>query len=600
MPMAVKEPPPVRAQRSTAVILLAAILVGVLCAGLLAVSFLLPFSSVEHQLVHLYGAQRTAKHFSPAVWNAAQFRLRLVCGLLLLLAASMVVWRRDLNRSIGFGWTGLMYSARHELRTKRNWKRLDAIALAAIVFVGVGLRLAYIQQTMRYDESATVLGYASKPLYIALTVYNEPNNHLFHTLLVHIAMKLAGNAEWSVRLPAFLAGSMLIVLAYGVARRLGGSVAGLIAAALVSASSILIEYSTNARGYTIICAATLAVIITGIETLRRASPAWFFLFGLTAVIGFWTIPAFLMSFGGVMIWLLWEMTLHRRRFRQIYLARLFITSIGIAIITTLLYLPPMAVSGPRALVSNHWVAPRAVQSFLSRNVDQFRLTWELWNRDMPVWVGWTLGVAFICSLVISVRSRRLVVCSAGFVVLLLSARHMVPFARNWLVFLPLFSAGAAISMAWLLQRLSPVYTQRLAPIAALAVSALLGVLVLDRGSILTSTETGILLSAPQIANFMASKGIAPDHLFRGETSDLPLQYYWWRRTGARAAAPTLSSVSKPGLQDEWFLLNAAYGDNLDDVLKQYRIRDVTVLGKYSFKDANLYHISCRFDLRPTA
>lgn len=583
-----------RAKRSTAFVLVAAIVIAAICVGLLALSFSLSFNSVEQQLIHLYGAQRTAKHFSVAVWEAAQFRLRLVCGLLLLLAATMVVWRRDLNRSIGLGWTGLFYSARHELRTRRKWKRLNAIALAAIALIGVFLRLTYLRQPMRYDESATVLGYASKPLYIALTVYNEPNNHLFHTLLVHLAMKVAGTAEWSVRLPAFLAGSLLIFLAYGVTRQLAGSTAGLIAAALVSTSSILIEYSTNARGYTIVCAATLALIITGVETLRRASPAWFFLFGLTAVLGFWAIPAFLMSFGGVMLWLLWELALHRKRFRKIYLARLFVTSLGIAVITTLLYLPPMAVSGPRALVSNHWVAPRGLDSFLMRNVSQLRLAWNLWNRDLPVWFGWLLAVAFLGSLVLSARNRRLVVCLIAWVVLVLSARHMVPFARNWLSFLPLFSAGAAITIAWALQRLPPLFTQRLAPVMAVVLSILLAIAVLDHGSVLKSTETGILPSAPQITTFMASKGIEPDHLFRGETSDLPLQYYWWRRTGTRAAMPTLASLSKSGTQDEWFLLNAAYGENLNDAVAHSGLHNVTVMGKYSFQGATLYHVSCTF------
>lgn len=584
-----------RARQSTAVVLIAAVTIAAICGALLAVSFSLSFESVEHQLVHLYGAQRTAKHFSVEVWNGALFRLRLVSGLLLLLAGSMVVWRRDLNRSIGLGWTGLLYSARHELRTRHKWKRLDALALASIALVGVFLRLTYIQQPMRYDEAATVLGYASKPLYVALTVYNEPNNHLFHTLLVHLAMKVAGNAEWSVRLPAFLAGCLLIVLVYGVTRRLAGSVAGLIAAALVSTSSILIEYSTDARGYTILCAATLAVIITGMGTLRRASPIWFFLFGVSAVIGFWTIPAFLMSFGGVMLWLLWEMALHPKRFRKIYLARLFVTSIGIAVVTVLLYLPPMAVSGPSAIVANHWVAPRGVPSFLSRNLDQLRLTWQLWNRDLPMWFGWILAVAFICSLVVSARHCRIVLCSAVWVTALLYARHMVPFARNWLIFLPLFSAGAAISLAWVFRRVSPVYTPRLAPIAAFALSILLAIPVLQHGSVLKSPETGILPGAPQIATFMVSNHIEPEHLFRGETSDLPFQYYWWRHTGNRAARPTVASLSKPGIQDNWFLLNSAYGENLDGALKQSGLQDTTVLRKYSFPGATLYEVSGTFE-----
>ena len=59
---------------------------------------------------------------------------------------------------------------------------------------------------MRFDEAFTFLRFASQPLLEGLTTYAEPNNHLFHTLLVHISTSLFGDQPWAIRLPALLAG----------------------------------------------------------------------------------------------------------------------------------------------------------------------------------------------------------------------------------------------------------------------------------------------------------------------------------------------------------------------------------------------------------
>src|SRR5689334_17814838 len=59
--------------------------------------------------------------------------------------------------------------------------------LGAATALGLALRLRYLGQPMRYDESATWLDYASRPLVRGLADYRFPNNHLLHTLLVHVS-----------------------------------------------------------------------------------------------------------------------------------------------------------------------------------------------------------------------------------------------------------------------------------------------------------------------------------------------------------------------------------------------------------------------------
>ncbi len=88
--------------------------------------------------------------------------------------------------------------------------RVHYAALITIVLLSIVLRLAFLSQPMRFDEAFTFLRFVSKPLSEGLTNYSEPNNHLFHTLLVHIVYSLFGDSSWVIRLPALLAGIALV------------------------------------------------------------------------------------------------------------------------------------------------------------------------------------------------------------------------------------------------------------------------------------------------------------------------------------------------------------------------------------------------------
>jgi hypothetical protein len=558
---------------------------------MLAGSSLISYATVRDHLVLLYGGQLTDRYFTPAIFVSALLRARLAGGFFLVLSIAIAALRNTLSRPIESFRLALLLSVKHERRARLHWNMRTLIALAMIMLTGFLLRLHFIDQPMRYDESVTVLGYASKPFYLGLSIYNEPNNHLFHTLLVHIAMKVAGSAEWAVRLPALAAGMFLCPLVFGLAQRLSGTVAGLWASALVSTSSILVEYSTNARGYTLICCATLALLITGIETLRRASPLWFFLFGFTAILGFWTIPIFLLPFGGTLLWIIWETLDRHRRFRYIYWLRLLVTSLIAAVVTISLYLPPIVVSGTKAMFHNQWIAPHNIHDLLSGNAMAFRQTWELWNRDLPVWWSWILAAAFFGGLATAPRIRRLVICLCVWTLFLLMDRRFVPFARNWLPYLPIFLLVAVAALASLFER-AMVSKQRLATGTASAVllAGLLAVPVLQQRSVLASNETGVFKSALQIEEFTRTRNVSPDQVFRG-SRDLPLEYYWWRRTGLMPANASRERLERSGVHQAWFLLNSDFEEQLGPFATQLGVQNFQILERHSFDGATLYRVS---------
>jgi hypothetical protein len=87
----------------------------------------------------------------------------------------------------------------------RTWLRsespLHLIIFASVLTIAVGVRLTYLFEPIRYDEAFTYLTYARHPLWDAISNYSYPNNHLFHTALVHICVRLFGGSEWVLRLP---------------------------------------------------------------------------------------------------------------------------------------------------------------------------------------------------------------------------------------------------------------------------------------------------------------------------------------------------------------------------------------------------------------
>lgn len=111
--------------------------------------------------------------------------------------------------------------------------------------------LIFLDRPMRLDESNTFISYASKSLDYAFSNYDTPNNHLLNTGLMHVVYNLFGNYPPVLRLPAFLAGVLLIPAVYFTGKKLYDDRTALIAAALTSVWMTLIDYSVNGRGYTL-------------------------------------------------------------------------------------------------------------------------------------------------------------------------------------------------------------------------------------------------------------------------------------------------------------------------------------------------------------
>ena len=165
------------------------------------------------------------------------------------------------------------------------------ITILIVFLAGLSIRTYQLNRPIRYDEAFTYLEYGRSYIgYISMN-YSYPNNHILHSILVRIFTFFLGDELWVIRLPAFLGGIMILIFTFFLGRKWFGLKAGLLALSLVVFSEWLIDYSVNARGYSLQIALFLLVIFLTITKENRAGRS--FLIAVLNTIGFWLIPSYL-------------------------------------------------------------------------------------------------------------------------------------------------------------------------------------------------------------------------------------------------------------------------------------------------------------------
>ncbi len=331
-----------------------------------------------------------------------------------------------------------------ETNNRRLWFLLSLVALTIL---GAAVRWSFINHPMRYDESYSFLRYGLQSPWHVATHY-VPANHVFHNLLVTVSRHLFGTTPAAIRTPALVAGVALIPASawmgwmlfsrYGLA---------LFIAATVCGSSQLIEYSTNARGYSwLTLMATLLVGVTVRLANQPSQRRWWLGWAATASVGAYTIPIMVCPAVGLFLALIGKAILFERdREQRSALIKATIFSVGLCVaFTTLLYLPILIYQGPSEAIATARYPYAVWQHHIDTPTRMLGATLDVWLRDAgdAMSVVWILGGAAYLLAVWRHRSWSyflplLVLLGSVVVVTLLSA----PFRpRAWMFAYPLYVA----------------------------------------------------------------------------------------------------------------------------------------------------------------
>ena len=285
---------------------------------------------------------------------------------------------------------------------RSGWFELATVLL--LMCAAILVRILFLSYPMRYDESYTVVVFAMRPWLNLISDYHLPNNHIFHSILVKLAINLLGTAPWAVRFPAFINGILCVPAGYLVARQLYGRISALLSAGLIAALPILISYSTNARGYSQYALYSLVLFGLAVYLSKHANLAGWGLFVIVAASGFYTVPFMLFPFGAICLWLVASAAAGETRQAYGSLIGLlkYLISAGIltVLFTFLLYSPVILIgTGLDSLVGNPFIWRPGWAEFWLRLGEEFKNSWMSWNYDLPQVIQILLSAGVILSLI---------------------------------------------------------------------------------------------------------------------------------------------------------------------------------------------------------
>ena len=457
---------------------------------------------------------------------------------------------------------------------RAQWRaepRDHRLALLVIVLTGVVLRALTLSQPIRYDEAVTYLEFVRQPLSQALSRYDYPNNHLFHTLLAKGSVELLGNHLWALRLPAFLAGLGIIPCSYLMTRQLYGARPALVAAALVSSSGVLALYATNARGYSIVVLAFLLLVIIAAQLIRAPSAPRWVAFAVIAALGVWTIPVMLYPLGAVSLWLALSFVTEGRRRELFWLAATLGAGAGL---TLLAYGPVFSHAGLAAVASNKFVAATVWTQFLSDLAVAGWDTLKSWGLGLP---PITVSVILSFAVVALGRHGRVSAFRVGLPLAayvwsawLLVVTHRAPFPRIWLWCVPGLAALAGAGLVDVLShrtRLAPVASR--VPLLSVLIAVTASASVALSGAVLQTRDTGTFVDAQATAEQLAGTLRRGDRVVAAIPTNGPLAY-WFDRLHLDPASLRLDEAAARRLI---VVVNEGEGESVDDVLESPAARD---------------------------
>lgn len=542
----------------------------------------LSFETIS-QALHKWGFKGVETRYSRSVHDALMPRFRALS--LSFFLVGLAAW--PLRRRISLVALALAQSIREELCDLVHWVRARPWPLAtfgflvAVCAVAAALRLMFLFQPMRYDEAFTYVNVASQPVYLVVSKYDYPNNHIFHSLCVHVLSRILGESDWALRLPAFVAGLLLIPAAYGAACRLYNEATARLSSCLVAGSSILIEYSTNARGYTLVALCFLLMLIVASLVLKHKSLLAWGSLTVLGVIGFWTVPIMLFPYGIVMLWL-GLAGLRSPETTALY-GRTFLGYLGGCVLltmflTAMVYAPVLLVSGTESLIGNRFVKPLTWPRLWQEAPLGLLSTWRLWGRDMPVLLqGLLVGGLAITVLRhsrIAVHSVSVVGVAVFWCVLLVVVRRINPFERVWLFALPLYLMAASAGLVHLLSGWGGASRRWVLPTVCTATLVLLGWNNVQSRSVEQSLETGTLPEARELTVVLKERLRDEDRVLARCPSNAPLLYYF-RKEGvpSRYLIEESELLSWQG-RHLYVVVNRNHGQTLQELMQRYRLADI--------------------------
>ena len=153
-------------------------------------------------LSKLDGAPTPVDDVAAGVLKKASLAVALVAIVAILGLLRFRRWVESALRSAAEQLKAFFGARRSDLISWFAANRSEVVGLGLIISSGIILRWALIESPIRFDETHTFLRWARRSWLDVISDYRQPNNHIFHTMWVHLSYKLFGSGPAAIRAPA--------------------------------------------------------------------------------------------------------------------------------------------------------------------------------------------------------------------------------------------------------------------------------------------------------------------------------------------------------------------------------------------------------------
>ena len=435
----------------------------------LAAVFVVFLSSYETSagIANRLAADGNLESFSPALFRKIQIPLLVIDGLIILTClVALLRFKQTVNivrkwlKQIPILFMEFLKSWKEiPVRLKQYLNKDLVVSLALITILSFLMRIPLLWQPMQHDESYSSVIFAFEPLFKGLADYHFPNNHVFHTFLVHISYLIFGAQEWAVRLPAFSAGVLLAPLGFILAERWYGKQTAWLAGIMIATMPELIGYSVNARGYSIMALFTLLIFILAYYVKRNKNYAAWFLIGIFGALGFYTLPIMVYPLFILYVWLgiSWIIGDYSHDYdKSGFLLSSIFSGLLAVVLGLSLYIPIFRNWGIKGLFANPYVSAMPLDLYNQTIQSRLTDTWAMLNSGPLAYIG----IILLSGVLLSTLYYRylgkdkvpLQITSLLSIILLVSIQRPNIFPRTWHFYLPLICIWAAAGLVLIFRK----------------------------------------------------------------------------------------------------------------------------------------------------
>lgn len=229
-------------------------------------------------------------------------------------------------------------------------------------FTQVGIGIFFLSATILWlwqskadyatDEIFSAVHFAEKPLFLTISHYPLPNNHIFFNVLNHFMGWASVDLVITGRLISVVSVALTMVFIYGfMSEYIKGTFANLCIILLLLSVFPLFGFGTQARGYGIHIFLSWIAFSSLFTYLKHKANGSLQMYTISVVLGLWTMPSFLYYWVGISLTLLIFMLKEHRLDKAVVYS-----TFKILVLTALLYMPAITFSGVKAIFGNKYVS----------------------------------------------------------------------------------------------------------------------------------------------------------------------------------------------------------------------------------------------------